>query len=200
MKKRLYNNIANILTLIRFLCTIYVLYIAKELHNTNFNDKVCLIYVILCVIIWGSDFFDGKIARKLDIVSPFGACFDVIVDFIFVFFTHIQLVAYHIMPVWGMFIIIEKIADYFITSKILSKIGNHSFEFIPDTLGRIVAALFYFTPMLMWGITKYHGKETGMIGDLLIVIAILAGISSLNRISFLIIQSVHSAQGVKEGK
>jgi len=78
LKKYLFKNLANIVTIIGFLAVIWLLVII-----INRPEKLWLIGLL--VLIAGlSDFFDGKIARKLKIESKFGAVTDHLRDKIFI--------------------------------------------------------------------------------------------------------------------
>lgn len=78
MKGWLFKNIANFITVFGLIATILFLIV-----GINHPDKLWLV-LILGILISLSDFFDGKIARLLDIRSPFGTAVDRLRDKIFV--------------------------------------------------------------------------------------------------------------------
>lgn len=157
------NNLANLLTGIRILATFMVCYKIRLLLNGKIENNGYTQIAVLFLIIWISDIADGKVARKLKITSSFGAKFDVVADAIFVFALHILLATHHIVPLWFIVLMIEKILNYVVSSYIVSKKTNKSFDFIRDPLGKAVGVSYFLTPCLL--------LAAHMIGDSLFIIA-----------------------------
>ena len=90
--------IPNILTIIRiFLVPIFILSINSDLENTYFF--ALLIFLLASI----TDYFDGKLARKLKVVSKFGIFMDPLADKIlvmtsFIIFLKIDLLSNIIFP------------------------------------------------------------------------------------------------------
>lgn len=70
--KTVYKQIPNILTVIRAVGIIPV--------NILYFTGNIIPAIIMCVVMFLSDFFDGKIARKYNIISEFGAKLDAVCD------------------------------------------------------------------------------------------------------------------------
>ena len=105
MKQTSMNNVPNILTGIRivvipFICLfMYVGYIMQ--CSLLYNISIVLAF-IACI----TDFFDGKLARKYNIVSPFGRCFDPIADKVLVMSLIIMLIYMKILWIFPAIIIL----------------------------------------------------------------------------------------------
>ncbi|PIS39891.1 MAG: hypothetical protein COT32_02690 [Candidatus Nealsonbacteria bacterium CG08_land_8_20_14_0_20_36_22] len=78
IKKWVFENLANLVTFLRLFGTIYILIIAIR------NPEQLWKMIIIGIAVVLTDFFDGKIARKRNLVSPFGAALDQLGDKIFV--------------------------------------------------------------------------------------------------------------------
>lgn len=70
--QKLKKIIPNALTLLRIIITPIAIYLGVKGHYKSL--------AILCVIVALTDFFDGKLARRWDVCSEFGARFDSIGD------------------------------------------------------------------------------------------------------------------------
>ncbi|WP_167959314.1 CDP-alcohol phosphatidyltransferase family protein [Anaerosporobacter faecicola] len=181
IKRLLHNNIANILTLSRLLFTI-ILAINLSQYLAGRCERNVITKIILCFIsIVLSDFFDGKIARKLHIDDSLGALLDVIMDVIYVFLMHILLYFHQLLPVWFLILITDKTMNYIVTSYILSKCRMKEFVFIRDPVGKIVSASYFFTPMIVM-IMNSNKNNTYIIDVILGVIGCFGIASSIYRI------------------
>lgn len=184
IKKVIMKNLANLFTGIRIIATFIL---CSKIMNILLGKKTDIgeyIWIaILFLIIWISDITDGKVARKLNVSSMFGAKFDVIADNIFVFMLHILLAFYHIVPIWFIVLMLEKIMNYIVSSYIISRKTNGRFDFIRDPLGKVLSASYFITPCLL--LASYMiGEEMYFIANILIeIIAILGIASSVYRMS-----------------
>ena len=82
-----FYNIPNILTSLR-ICVIPVICVLLYINNAITNALAIIITVMACL----TDFIDGKMARKYNIVSSFGRCMDPIADKLLVMALIIMLV------------------------------------------------------------------------------------------------------------
>lgn len=179
-------NLANFLTFARLLFTVVLFYMVQNMYESRYSTKAYVLFLLVSVVIWGTDYFDGKLARKLDIASNFGAFFDVAVDFIFVFSIHYQYIRYRIIPTWFMFVILEKIINYFITSKIVSQHSKGKFQFVRDPVGKHVSASFFVTPLIFCTIYKFCNYDRELVQIILVIITGFALYSSFCRIKFVV--------------
>ena len=99
------NQIANIITGSRILCSILILFCP------DFSVWFYATY-LLCGF---TDMVDGTIARKTNTISEFGARLDTVVDFVFVVVSLIKLLPSIHIPIWlwiwGIVIAVIKISN-----------------------------------------------------------------------------------------
>jgi phosphatidylglycerophosphate synthase len=82
-----------------------------------------------------SDFFDGRVARKLGVSSKFGARLDVMVDFAFIggmFFYFVEMGFY---PLWTLLLIVGMFGQFIVTSWLL--------KMTYDPFGKYYGSLLY---------------------------------------------------------
>ena len=136
--------IPNILTLIRAVLAIYL-----NVYIINHFGSV-LIPAVCCIIIFATDFFDGKIARANGSASNAGAVFDVSVDLLFIVLSYVILYNFHIVPLWFLFIILFNFIEFIATSYFINKNSNQKTIIIFDYLGRFAAVIFYIVPIVSY--------------------------------------------------
>ncbi len=171
------RNLANLLTGIRILATFLVCHKIVLLLGEKINIDGYIEIAVLFLIVWISDIADGKVARRLKTSSAFGSKFDVVADTIFVFMLHALLVSYHIMPVWFIALMIEKILNYLVSSYIVSKKTNRRFDFIRDPLGKVVSASYFLTPCLLLA-AHIAGGQLHFAANIIIATVAILGVCS----------------------
>ena len=96
--RKFFINIPNILTISR-LFLVFPLITFLELNKTNF--------VFALIILGGiTDYFDGFIARKLNLKTKFGAILDPLTDKIFLLIPLLWLCKIDLIPFWSLSIIL----------------------------------------------------------------------------------------------
>ena len=80
------------------------------------NIKIGTILVFLLAVI--TDAFDGYSARKLGVVSDYGAYFDIIADFILVLVAFLTFIIIEIYPYWLLLLIVLVFLQFILTSKL----------------------------------------------------------------------------------
>lgn len=150
---KLIKKLPNIITLLRVALLLFLnFYIVNHFGSM-------LIPIIISVIIFLTDFMDGKIARMNGSVSNVGAVFDVIADLFYIVLSYIVLLySFHILPLWFLVIILFKFVDFTVTSYFIEKISNKISIFIFDFLGRFVAVIFYIIPVVSY--ISFHLSKT----------------------------------------
>ena len=89
-------NIANKMTVFRiFLIPIYVLFLLVDITDYHF-----LIAAVVFIVASITDFLDGKLARKYNLVSDFGKFADPVADKLLVLSAMISFVQISMMPAW----------------------------------------------------------------------------------------------------
>ena len=126
--------IPNIITMIRFIAIFPLSY---WIYSSGISSIWQLIIFILIII---TDFLDGYIARKYNMVTSFGKLFDPFVDKSLVIVTSLVLIVMKVMPVYSLFIYIRDlviILNGFILMSIQKRV-------IPATMYGKVKTTFHF--------------------------------------------------------
>lgn len=154
------KNLANIVTLLRvFMTPLFVVFMV--LSNTSNGFK----YAALGVFVFGAvtDWFDGQIARRMNIVSQFGIMVDPLADRLFIGATLITLYVMGFIPLLFMILILGRdllmVAGYPFVKKIdASKVAVH-------WTGKVATAtLFVALSMLILSPRPGTGFQAGFNG------------------------------------
>lgn len=94
-------NLPNILTLLR-IPLLFAVFGVSELQP-SYTYSIILILLVLSII---TDFLDGFLARKLNLVSDFGKIADPLFDKLFILGLFIWMLAMGIIPSWNLSIIL----------------------------------------------------------------------------------------------
>ena len=174
-------NVPNQLTLFR-LCLTFPFVAALSMNFPGAKTTALVLFLV------GSftDYADGVIARKYQLISDFGRLMDPLVDKILTVSAFICLVALHLLPAWVAIIIVSR--EFLITGlrliaasqgKVLAaeKLGKHK------TLWQMIT-IVYFLALL--AIAELRGTEwvsklkLSIVGDVLIgvtvILTLLSGI------------------------
>jgi len=92
-------NLPNSITFSRLLGIPFILY---GLHDPT--DKARWITLVIFIIVAATDFLDGYLARKLDLVTDLGKFLDPLVDKLLVFAPLLALIELGQIPAWGVFL------------------------------------------------------------------------------------------------
>src|SRR5438477_5200357 len=123
-------NLPNLLSASRLFATVLVFVLVLVNQPWAF-----LIATVLFVLASITDFFDGYLARRFNIVSSFGAFLDLTADKVFVSAILIALVQIGLVPAWIVLIIVAR-------------------EFLVTGLRSMAAAKGKVIPAGMWGKQK----------------------------------------------
>ena len=96
-------NLPNKLTLLR-ICLIPVFVILMLSQVSNFFLISCIIFIIAAI----TDFLDGKIARKYNLVTDFGKFMDPLADKLLVLSALICMIEYDLVAGWMVIIIVAR--------------------------------------------------------------------------------------------
>jgi phosphatidylglycerophosphate synthase len=157
MKLRLL--IPQIITTIRLVCAPLIFFTILQKYD--------MISITLLVIICITDVLDGKIARKFNVTTTFGAYYDTVTDFAVIIFAFSGFIFLKIYPYWLLIIFTIMFLLFIITSK--------TNKIIYDPFGKIYGALL----ILFVGITiilPYNETYTTII-IAIIIITIISFIS-----------------------
>ncbi|EET88712.1 CDP-alcohol phosphatidyltransferase [Clostridium carboxidivorans P7] len=170
-------NIPNIITLLRVILSVFLnFYIVK-----HFGDM--LIPIMITSIIFLTDFLDGRIARFNGSISKLGAVLDVASDLLYIIISYMVLYILHVLPLWFLFVILFKFAEFIITSYFIKKTCSKKSIFIFDFLGRVAAAMFYVIPVFSY-ITFHimNARYLYIVYSFMYIITFAAFVSSSYRI------------------
>ena len=130
------KNIANIITLLRILFSLPLLFI--PLSSAWFYA--------LYLICGFTDMIDGTIARKTGSTSDFGAKLDTVSDFAFMVVAFIKFTPYLNIPAW-LWIWIGIIAIIKLGGAVFGFIRTGEFAFPHTVLNKVTGLLLFFLPM-----------------------------------------------------
>ncbi len=119
------NTLPNLLSASRLFATILVFVLVLIDQPWAF-----LVATILFVLASLTDFFDGYLARRLKVVSSFGAFLDLTADKVFVSVILVALVQLGLVPAWIVFVIITR--EFLVTS--LRSIAAEKGKKIPPSI------------------------------------------------------------------
>lgn len=142
--KSIGKSLPNMMSLLRIvLACIVNIYLYNNYANIKFP-------IILTVLIYATDFFDGRIARFYKCTSRLGAILDVMADLFYMVVSYLVLYKFHILPLWFLFIILFKFIEFVVTSSIFKKISSVQSIFVFDLIGRYAASFFYVIPIIAY--------------------------------------------------
>ena len=101
-----------------------------------FTHEVNNLGILLFLVASSSDFFDGYIARKLDVTSQLGSYVDVIVDFLFISGIFTVLIQQRLYSLWLLALIVLVFIQFMVTNVCVNKL-------IYDPIGRWYGSFLY---------------------------------------------------------
>ncbi|MFX1427247.1 MAG: CDP-alcohol phosphatidyltransferase family protein [Promethearchaeota archaeon] len=104
------HYIPHSITISRIIFTILFLYV----YFLTILGLAIIIFSIAVI----TDIIDGIIARKLNVCSSFGSYFDVLADFLLIFFVYISFVINGLYPFWLLILIGFMFIQFIITSRL----------------------------------------------------------------------------------
>jgi len=96
-------NLPNRITILRIILT-FIFMVFIFLKGLLFKFIALTVFIIAC---W-TDYYDGRIAKKLNLVSDFGRLMDPIADKILILAAFLSFVQIQIIPAWMVVIIISR--------------------------------------------------------------------------------------------
>ena len=154
---------ANILTGIRILCGILILYFPA------FSGWYYCFYLIGGL----TDAIDGTVARKMGEASDFGSKFDTVADFIFAAAVVIKIIQAVYIPVW-LIIWIAIIALIKIGCHIAGYIKYHKFQTVHSLLNKVCGGIAFIVPLFIGGNFAWQAKAV-----VVIIICIIMSIAAI---------------------
>lgn len=145
-------NLPNTLTLLRLGLTIF--FVAALSADSRWLHVVALVIFLLATL---TDYLDGVIARKMNLITDFGKLMDPLADKVLTASAFICLIPYHALPAWAVIIIISR--EFLITGLRLlasskglilpaEKLGKHK------TAWQMITILFFLILLAADGLHK----------------------------------------------
>jgi CDP-diacylglycerol--glycerol-3-phosphate 3-phosphatidyltransferase len=123
-----------------FLLIIYDIFVFECTKN------YLLIITFFTIII--SDVMDGYLARKLKCVSNIGAKLDIISDALYTILSLAIFAYFNIIPLWFVFILILKLFEFVVTSKIINVKQKTNNSIFFDKIGKYSIIMVMLLPGL----------------------------------------------------
>ena len=167
---------ANLLTQARFpLTAVYCVFLFRGRYTPLILGPVFAAVVI-------SDILDGKIARRCDVKTDFGAVLDVSADLFFILASLTTLCLQRLFPAWGIAAIGLKFLEFWITSRFAQSPDSAYFWF--DLPGRCAVSIWYALPILIpiYAFYRPNAETAAVVSAILIPTAALSLVSGLRRI------------------
>ena len=146
-------NLPNKLTLLR-ICLIPVFVIVMLSQMNNFFLISCIIFILASI----TDFLDGRIARKHNLVTDFGKFMDPLADKLLVLSALICMIEYNLVAGWMVIIIVAIAAD---NGKVIAASGGGKIK----TTSQMIAII-----LLLIG-ANYSNETIVFIGTIAMYIA-----------------------------
>ena len=144
---------ANIITGIRILCSIALLFCPV------LSPTFCVLYIAAGL----TDMIDGTVARKTNSVSEFGSKLDTVADFILVVVCLIKLIPVMVIPGW-LYLWIAIIALIKVINVVSGYMVQKKFVAVHSVMNKVTGALLFILPLTLSTIDlKYSAIVVSMV-------------------------------------
>ena len=126
---------ANFITIIRILCSLALL----------FFMPLSLPFYALYTAAGLSDIFDGRIARKTNTATKFGAKLDTLADIVFAAVVLIKLLPILALPVW-IIVWVGVIALIKLVNIVIGFVRNHTLTAVHSVINKVAGVLVFILP------------------------------------------------------
>ncbi|MDR1105330.1 MAG: CDP-alcohol phosphatidyltransferase family protein, partial [Treponema sp.] len=138
IKRFPYRNVPNALSLLRLALVLPFIIIIHDIFVYECTKNLFLLIIFFTIIL--SDVADGFLARKLQCASDTGAKLDIISDTAYTILSLTAFAYFKIIPVWFIFIMILKLIEFIITSKIAKNKHKSEKTLFFDKIGKLSVA------------------------------------------------------------
>jgi CDP-diacylglycerol--glycerol-3-phosphate 3-phosphatidyltransferase len=179
MQRGFNTHIPNILSLLRMALVLPFVWILHDIFVYECAKNFFLIITFITIL--ASDAADGFLARKLQCVSSAGEKLDVAADTVYTTLSLATFAYFKIIPIWFVVLLLLKLAEFFITSKLMDgnqRPGNALFF---DKIGKISVAIAMLLPGIFVFRCLISNYRLAMNASIYVITAMLA-LSLANRI------------------
>ena len=138
MSRIIIGNAANFITIIRILCSLALL----------FFMPLSLPFYALYTAAGLSDIFDGRIARKTNTATKFGAKLDTFADIVFTAVVLIKLLPILELPAW-MIVWVGVIALIKLVSIVIGFVRHHTLTAVHSVINKVTGVLVFILPFTL---------------------------------------------------
>ncbi len=138
MSRIIIGNAANIITIVRILCSLALL----------FCMPLSLPFYALYTAAGLSDIFDGWIARKTNTATEFGAKIDALADIVFAAVVLIMLLPIFALPVW-IIVWVGVIPLIKLVNIVIGFVRNHTLTAVHSVINKVTGALVFIVPFTL---------------------------------------------------
>jgi CDP-diacylglycerol--glycerol-3-phosphate 3-phosphatidyltransferase len=144
IKRVFYRNIPNGLSLLRILLVLPFIIIIHDIFVFKCTKNLFLLITFFIIII--SDIADGFLARKLKCTSDAGSKLDIVSDTLYTILSLAIFAHFKIIPVWFIFLMVLKLIEFIITSKIIKNKQRTDSIIFFDRIGKISISIAMLLP------------------------------------------------------
>ena len=119
--------------------------------NHGFTSVACALFLLAV----GTDFLDGRLARKFGVTSKFGAYFDATVDFIFILVIFGVFVNFGLYPDWLLSLMFLMYLQFLLTSFFAKKIYDPIGKYYGSLLFAGIGLTLIFSDQLTFDVVTY---------------------------------------------
>jgi CDP-diacylglycerol--glycerol-3-phosphate 3-phosphatidyltransferase len=138
------KNIPNILSLTRMFLVLPFVITIHDIFIYECTNNLVLLLVFVFIII--SDAADGYLARKLKCTSDAGAKLDIVSDALYTILSLSAFAYFKIIPVWFVYIMLLKLMEFVITSKLIKSRRKSKDSIFFDKIGKISVCIVMLLP------------------------------------------------------
>jgi CDP-diacylglycerol--glycerol-3-phosphate 3-phosphatidyltransferase len=175
-----YKNLPNMLSALRMTLVLPFVLAIHDIFVYECAKNLAL--VILFVLILLSDIADGCAARKLNCSSKTGAALDVLSDALYTLFSFGMFAYFKLVPAWFVLVLLFKLLEFMITSKVLGKRRNQGGALVFDKIGKLSVIITMLLPGVFVFRCMILEYKTVMNAAVYVITALLA-LSTIGRIN-----------------
>jgi CDP-diacylglycerol--glycerol-3-phosphate 3-phosphatidyltransferase len=142
--KALKKCIPNFLSLARIVLVLPFTLIIHDIFMYECTNNLLLLLVFIFIIL--SDVADGYLARKLQCASSGGAKLDIISDSLYTIVSLSAFVYFKIIPVWFVCVMLLKLTEFVITSRLIKNKQNFRNPVVFDKIGKLSVCIVMLLP------------------------------------------------------